>query len=110
MSGIGRAFWATLCRFPLRSRNKTLQRLTGNPPDHKPPQVPDAIAASQGYAISIQKRKLIEQGFGWAKTIGRVRQVMVRGLKKVDQLFVLAMAAYNLTRMRSLGEIRLQTA
>ena len=33
---------------------------------------------------------------------------MVRGLKKVDQLFVLNMAAYNLVRMRSLGYIRPQ--
>ena len=72
--------------------------------------VPDAIAASEGYAISVQKRKLIEQGFGWAKTVGRMRQVMVRGLKRVDQIFVLTMAAYNLTRMRSLGKIRLQAA
>ncbi|MDO8774546.1 MAG: IS5 family transposase [Burkholderiaceae bacterium] len=71
--------------------------------------VPDAIAASAGYAISVQKRKLIEQGFGWAKTVGRIRQVMVLGLKKVDQIFVLTMAAYNLTRMRTLGKIRLQT-
>ena len=71
--------------------------------------VPDAIVATPGYAISQQKRKRIEQGFGWAKTIGRVRQVMVRGIKRVDQVFVLTMAAYNLTRMRSLGEIRLQT-
>jgi transposase len=66
--------------------------------------VPDAIARSVGYAISQQKRKLIEQGFGWAKTVGRMRQVMVRGLKKVDQMFVLNMAAYNLVRMRSLGK------
>ena len=70
--------------------------------------VPDAIARSAGYAISQQKRKLIEQGFGWAKTVGRMRQVMVRGLKKVDQMFVLSMAAYNLVRMRSLGQIRPQ--
>ncbi|ACC72389.1 IS5-like element ISBph3 family transposase [Paraburkholderia phymatum] len=68
--------------------------------------VPDAIARSVGYAISQQKRKLIEQGFGWAKTVGRMRQVMVRGLKKVDQMFVLNMAAYNLVRMRSLGQAR----
>ncbi|MFT0174971.1 transposase, partial [Paraburkholderia mimosarum] len=61
--------------------------------------VPDMIASSAGYAISQQKRKLIEQGFGWAKTVGRMRQVMVRGLKKVDQTFVLNMAAYNLVRM-----------
>jgi len=70
--------------------------------------VPDAIACSAGYAVSQQKRKLIEQGFGWIKTVGRMRQVMVRGLKKVDQMFVLSMAAYNLVRMRSLGQIRPQ--
>ena len=70
--------------------------------------VPDAIAQTQGYAVSQQKRKLIEQGFGWAKTVGAIRQVMVRGLERVDQMFVLTMAAYNLTRMRTLGQIRLQ--
>lgn len=72
--------------------------------------VPDSVAASEGYAVSQQKRKLIEQGFGWAKLIGPIRQVMVRGVKKVDQLFVLTMAAYNLTRMRTLGQIRAQGA
>ncbi len=70
--------------------------------------VPDAIACCPGYAVSQQKRKLIEQGFGWVKTVGRMRQVMVRGLKRVDQMFVLGMAAYNLVRMRSLGQIRPQ--
>jgi transposase len=70
--------------------------------------VPDAIAATPGYAISVQKRKLIEQGFGWAKEIGGMRQVMVRGIEKIDQMFALTMAAFNLTRMRSLGQIRPQ--
>jgi hypothetical protein len=69
--------------------------------------VPDAIVATLCYAISQQKRKRIEQGFGWAKTIGRVRQVMVRGIKRVEQVFVLTIAAYNLTRMRALEEIPL---
>jgi hypothetical protein len=72
--------------------------------------VPDEIANTEGYSISQQKRKLIEQGFGWAKTIGNMRQVMVRGLEKVDQMFVLTMAAYNLTRMRTLGQLRPETA
>ena len=40
--------------------------------------------------------------------VGRMRQVLVRGIKKVDQIFVLTMAGYNLTRLRSLGQIRLQ--
>lgn len=70
--------------------------------------VPDEIARSDGYGVSMQRRKRIEQGFGWVKTIGQMRQVMVRGLKKVDQMFVLNMAAYNLVRMRSLGQVRLQ--
>ena len=47
----------------------------------------DAIAQSEGYAVSQQKRKLIEQSFGWAKTVGGIRQVMVRGLERVDQMF-----------------------
>lgn len=75
--------------------------------------VSDAIAQSEGYAVSQRKRKLIEQGFGWAKTVGNMRQVMVRGLKRVDQMFVLTMAAYNLVRMRTpgqLGQVRLQGA
>jgi transposase len=72
--------------------------------------VPDEIAATEGYALSQRKRKLIEQGFGWAKFVGPIRQVMVRGIKKVDQLFVLTMAAYNLTRMRTLAELRPEAA
>ena len=70
--------------------------------------VSDEIAATEGYAVSQRKRKLIEQGFGWGKFIGPIRQVMVRGIKKVDQLFVMTMAAYNLVRMRTLGQIRLE--
>lgn len=67
--------------------------------------VPDEVAASDGYAISQTKRKLIEQGFGWAKLIGNIRQVMVRGLEKVGQVFMLNMTAYNLVRIRTLGQL-----
>ena len=42
--------------------------------------------------------------------IGSIRQVMVRGLQKVDQLFVLNMAAYNLTRKSTMEQVRLQGA
>jgi hypothetical protein len=55
------------------------------------------------YAISQRKRKRIEQVFGWGKTIGRIRQVMCRGRERVEQLFLLTQAAYNLTRMRTLA-------
>lgn len=61
-----------------------------------------------GYAVSQRRRKCIEQCFGWGKAIGQIRQVMVRGLEKVGQLFTLTMAAYNLTRLRSLAALRPQ--
>lgn len=51
-----------------------------------------------GYAI-----KRIEQVFVWGKTVGRIWQAMYRGLKQVDQLFLLTQAAYNLIRMRTLA-------
>jgi hypothetical protein len=63
-----------------------------------------------GYAVSQRKRKRIEQCFGWGKLIGPIRQVMVQGLDKVDQLLTLTMAAYNLTRLRTLAKLRPQCA
>jgi transposase len=63
-----------------------------------------------GYEISQRRRKCIEQCFGWGKMIGPIRQVMVQGLDKVDQLLTLTMAAYNLTRLRTLGQLRSQGA
>jgi hypothetical protein len=68
--------------------------------------VADEIAQSEGYPTLQRKRKLIEQGFGWAKFVGPIRQVTLRGIQKVDELFVLTMAAYNLVRMRALAEVR----
>ena len=63
-----------------------------------------------GYEISQRKRKCIEQCFGWGKVIGPIRQVMVQGLDRVDQLLTLTMAAYNLTRLRTLAQLRPQCA
>jgi hypothetical protein len=52
----------------------------------------------------------IEQCFGWGKEIGPIRQVMVQGLDKVDQLLTLTIATYNLTPLRSLAQLRPQCA
>lgn len=52
--------------------------------------------------ISLQKRKLIEETFGWAKLTGPLRQVKVRGLKRVDWFYRMVMVGYNLVRMRKL--------
>jgi hypothetical protein len=51
------------------------------------------------YAISLSRRWLVEKGFGWLKQTGPVRQVKLRGLHKVDWLFVFNCAAHNLCRL-----------
>jgi transposase len=58
-----------------------------------------------GFSISQRKRKLVEKVFGWMKQ-GRLRQVKVRGLRRVDWLFQLAAAAHNLLRMSRLIPIQ----
>jgi hypothetical protein len=55
-----------------------------------------------GYAVSQQKRKLVEQAFGWLKTIALLRKVRHRGGGRVEWTFTFAAAAYNLVRMRRL--------
>ena len=52
-----------------------------------------------GYAISLSRRWLVEKGFGWLKQTGPLRQVKLRGLEKVDWLFVFSCAAHNLIRL-----------
>ena len=55
-----------------------------------------------GYAISQQKRKLIEQVFGWMKTVGGLRKLRHRGGARVDWIVTFTAAAYNLIRLRTL--------
>ena len=52
-----------------------------------------------GYAMSQTKRKRIEEHFGWGKTVGRIRQTVYRGIRRVDQQFKLTMTASNIVRM-----------
>jgi transposase len=51
------------------------------------------------YAMSQRKRKLIEEAFGWVKSIAGMAKIKVRGLPRVRFQFTFAMAAYNLVRM-----------
>jgi len=55
-----------------------------------------------GYAISLSKRWLVEKPFGWLKQIGPLKKVKLRGLAKVDWLFVFSCAAFNLIRIPKL--------
>ena len=71
------------------------QKVTGSAID-------DRTTRHAGYAISQRKRKLIEQVFGWMKTVGVMRKTRHRGRSLVEWFFVLTAAAYNLIRIPKL--------
>jgi hypothetical protein len=56
----------------------------------------------RSYEVSQQKRKRVEQSFGWMKMVGMLRKVKLRGMDKVGWLFTFTGAAYNLCRLRNL--------
>ena len=58
----------------------------------------------EGYEISMKVRKRVEEPFGWGKTVGIIRQVKVRGLKRVNDIFQMTMMGWNLIRMKNLQE------
>jgi hypothetical protein len=55
-----------------------------------------------GYGVSQRVRKRIEEGFGWIKTVGNLRQTRHRGTARVGWLFTLTAAACNLIRLPKL--------
>jgi len=55
-----------------------------------------------GFAISQIKRKIVEEGIGWGKTIGGLRKLHHRGHEKVGWIYAFTNAAYNLIRIRTL--------
>ena len=71
-----------------RSRRSTIDRRT---------------TRHRGYQVSQRRRKLVEESFGWAKTMGGLRKVHVRGLDLVGDVVRWTAAAYNLIRIRNLG-------
>jgi transposase len=57
-----------------------------------------------GYQISQQKRKLVEEIFGWLKTIGLLRKTRFKGLERGGWMFTFATAVYDLLRIKNLVE------
>jgi transposase len=61
-------------------------------------------ARGKGYAMSLQVRKRIEQGFGWIKTVGGLDKLPLVSLPKVRGWVTWTFAAYNLIRLGGIGE------
>lgn len=55
-----------------------------------------------GYGVSQRCRKRIEEIFGWAKSAAGLAKVKLRGRARVEAVFTLALAAYNLIRLPKL--------
>jgi transposase len=55
-----------------------------------------------GYDVSQRKRKLVEQIFGWLKTIGLMRKTRHKGRARVGWMFTFSLAIYNLIRLKNL--------
>lgn len=55
------------------------------------------------YAVSLRSRKMIEEAFGWIKTVGGFRKTRFKGLSRVAAQSLLTFAAYNLTRMSTIA-------
>jgi transposase len=65
--------------------------------------IDDRTTRHGGYAVSQQKRKLVEEIFGWAKTVALFRKTRHRGVRRVGWMFNFALAVYNLVRIRTLS-------
>lgn len=55
-----------------------------------------------GYEVSQRKRKLVEEIFGWLKTIGLQRRPHFRGKRKIRFAFTFALGVYNVLRITNL--------
>jgi transposase len=59
-------------------------------------------ARGKAYAQSLKRRKMVEEAFGWIKTVGGLRKTRHKGLANVSGQVPLCFAAYNLTRLLNL--------
>jgi transposase len=69
---------------------------------HRRSAVDGRTTRHPGYAVSQRKRKLVEQAFGWMKTVGGLRKLRHRGGRLVTWIFTFSAAAYNIVRLRRL--------
>jgi transposase len=65
--------------------------------------IDDRTTRHPGYVLSQRARMRIEEIFGWLKTVALLRKTRHRGTARVKWMFVLALAVYNLVRIRNLA-------
>ena len=61
--------------------------------------IPEALEGDPAYQTSQRRRKLVEEVFGWMKTVGTGRKLRYVGLRRNELWATLTAAVYNLVRM-----------
>jgi len=72
------------------------------PSRHWPNWLTAKERSDPGYRLSQRRRKRVEEVFGWLKSVAALRQTKFRGRRRVDWIFRLAAASYNLIRLAKL--------
>lgn len=86
------------CLYTIRSERELCRRLKTDLLCHSG----QGEQRSAAFRKSQRRRKLVEEFFGWAKTVAGMRRARHVGREKIKQCFDLAAAAYNLVRMTNL--------
>jgi transposase len=63
------------------------------------PAVDDRTTRHAGYLVSQRKRKLVEEVFGWMKTVGGFRRTRFKGLRRTRLAGTIVAAVYNMLRI-----------
>lgn len=61
--------------------------------------IDDRTTRHEGYLVSQRKRKLVEEIFGWMKTVGGFRRTRFKGRQRTQLAATIVAAAYNLLRV-----------
>ena len=96
--GADKGYDTNACVAAIRERGVSPHVARNIHPRH-PSAVDERTVHHEGYAISQRKRKLVEEIFGWGKTIGGLRRTRFRGVAKTQLAVYLIGAAYNLVRI-----------
>lgn len=100
--GADKAYDTTDFVADLRTRDVTphvAQQIT----KHRGSKIDARTTRHPGYALSQKKRKLVEEIFGWGKTVGGLRKTKYRGRERNGLMAYLNAAAYNLLRILKLS-------
>jgi transposase len=100
--GADKAYDTQACVEQLRELNVTPQ-VAQNTGGGRSSAIDGRTTRHPGYAVSQEKRKRVEEIFGWMKTVGLLRKTRHKGLKTVNWVFTFAAGAYNLVRIKNLS-------